>query len=267
MTSHSTLSHPFHITLSDPSTSNPTIQSLFHYNMENDFLRHHAPEDRERTDEHKVENALIRHHVHHLHANTVSPFFDIHETRTAYFLEGEFPGISDKDAIVIEKVGPRTLAIEAKLSKLNLHDEWRDEPRAGLYKQYEDIKQTPTQTGDTESQEVTDGRVRELGATPVALEDEVPTVSDRKEEEIEAGDTLRTPSWIQMNDTKLQHEEGVSTLVSERRRGLLGRSFTFPKAVDLTALKAKLRDGLLRIMVPKAEEEEQAKRQRIPIVD
>jgi HSP20 family molecular chaperone IbpA len=265
--SHSSLSHPFHIAIPDTSSSNPTFQSLHHYSIENPFFHRLAPETREGNDEHKVENALIRHHVHHLHSNTVTPFFDVHESKTAYFLEGEFPGISDKNAIVLEKAGPRTLAIETKLPKLNLHDKWRGELHAGLFKQFEDINQTPTQTEDTTSQEITDGGVKELEPTPVALEDEAPAGSDKEEREIEAGDTLRTPSWIQMNDAKPQHEEGVRALILERHGGLLGRSFTFPKAVDFSALKAKLRDGLLLIMVPKAEEQEQPKRQRILIVD
>lgn len=264
--SHSNLSHPFHITISDPSTSSLAFQTLLHYSLEDPFFQRPAPETHEGNDEHKVGNALIRHHVHHLHSKTVTPFFDVHESKTAYFLEGEFPGISDKNAIVIEKVGPRTLAIETELSKLSLHDEWRGEARAGLFKQFEDINQTPAQAEDTTSQEMTDGRVKEPEPTPVTLEEEVPAESDGKEQEIEAGDTLRTPSWIQMDDTKFQ-QEGVRTLVLERHVGLLGRSFTFPKAVDFDGLKAKLHAGLLRIMVPKAEEHEQPKRQRIIIID
>jgi HSP20 family molecular chaperone IbpA len=258
MTSHSNLSHL--------STSSPTFQTLLRYSIEDAFSHLPAPETYEGNDEPKVGNALIRHHVHHLHSNTLAPFFDVRESKTAYFLEGEFPGISDKNAIFIEKVGPRTLAIETKLSKLNLHDEWRGEARAGLFKQFEDINQMPTQVEDITSQETTDGRVKELEPAPVTLEEEVPAESDKKEREIEAGDTLRTPSWIQMNDTKFQHE-GVRTLVLERHVGLLGRSFTFPKAVDFDGLKAKLHAGLLRIMVPKAEEHEQPKSQRILIVD
>jgi hypothetical protein len=108
--------------------------------------------------------------------------------------------------------------------------------------------------------------VRELEPTPVIPEEEVPAESNKKEREIEAGDTLRTPSRIQMNDTKSQHE-GIRTLVLETHVGLLVRSFTFLKAVDFDGLKAKLCAGLLRIMVQKAEEHEQPKRPRILIVD
>jgi HSP20 family molecular chaperone IbpA len=258
---HSTLSHPFHVILSDPLTSNPAFQSLL-YSIENDFFDRPASGGDGGP---KAEKALIRHHhVHHVPANKVTPFFDVHESKTAYFLEGEFPGLSDKNAIVIEKVGPRTLTVEAKLSKLNHHDEWRAEPRAGVFKQFEDVDQTPTQAEDSASQEVTGGGVEEPKST--AAPEEAPGESDKKKEEIVAGDT-RTPSWIQMSDTTSRHEEGVKALVLERHVGLLGRSFTFPKAVDFDGLKAKLQAGLLRIMVPKAEEHEQPKRQRIAIVD
>jgi len=258
---------PFHVIFGDPSTSNPTLQSLLHAVIEDPLYHSHESETHKHGDGHKAENAVVRHQVHLRHHHTITPVFDVHETNTAYFLEGEFPGIEDKNAIVIEKVGSRTLAVETKLSKLNLHDEWRAEPRAGLFKQFEQGDQVPTQAEDTATQEIPTEGVKEPESVPAALDEEAPAESGEKETEIEAGDTLRAPSWIQMTETKIKHEEGVKPLISERRVGLLGRSFTFPKAVDFDGLKAKLRGGLLRIMIPKAQVHEKPKRQRILIVD
>ena len=52
------------------------------------------------------------------------PAFDVHETQTHYFLDGDFPGTRNKDDIKIEWTGQRTLVIEAKVSKVDLEKEW-----------------------------------------------------------------------------------------------------------------------------------------------
>lgn len=54
----------------------------------------------------------------------LAPDFDVRETQSAYYLEGEFPGIADKDSIKLEWVDGRTLAIDAEVKKLDLIGEW-----------------------------------------------------------------------------------------------------------------------------------------------
>ena len=45
----------------------------------------------------------------------------------------------------------------------------------------------------------------------------------------------------------------VKSLLSERETGHLHRSFSFPVPVDCNGLRARLKDGLLKVRVPKAK--------------
>lgn len=59
-----------------------------------------------------------------------SPNFDIHETDSAYVLEGEFPGLGDKSKINIEFTDDNTLLVRGKIEK-SVHKTLPDsEPRA-----------------------------------------------------------------------------------------------------------------------------------------
>ncbi len=257
------LYRPSHVTLSDLSSATSAFRSLVHY-VDDPFYCHQAPQTEKNDEDHKAEHAPV--HRRHHHHNMVAPYFDVRDTKSCFFLEGEFPGISDKNDIIIEKVGPRSLAIEAKLPKVNLHDEWGSEPRAGLFRQFD--KETLGQAEDT-SQEMSG--IEEPESTSVPEGASASEDKDKGQEivtELEARDTVRAPSWIQMDETSTSahHEEGVRTWISERHVGLLGRSFTFPIPVDFPYLKARLRDGLLCIMIPKSEKKE-PERQRIPISD
>ncbi|KAF2258910.1 HSP20-like chaperone [Lojkania enalia] len=51
-----------------------------------------------------------------------SPDFDLRETTDAYFLEGEFPGISGRGAVKMQWLDGRTLRIEGRIQKLDLNE-------------------------------------------------------------------------------------------------------------------------------------------------
>lgn len=61
----------------------------------------------------------------------LAPDFDVRETESAYYLEGEFPGIADKEAVKLEWVDGRTLAIDAEVGKVDLVAEWDGEELKG----------------------------------------------------------------------------------------------------------------------------------------
>ncbi|TGZ76471.1 HSP20-like chaperone, partial [Ascodesmis nigricans] len=46
-----------------------------------------------------------------------SPNFDVYETAEAYYLEGELPGLSDKNAIDIEFADDRNMMIRGRISR------------------------------------------------------------------------------------------------------------------------------------------------------
>ena len=78
-------------------------------------------------------------------------------------------------------------------------------------------------------------------ATPVDTPAETPTAS-------------MAPSQSQeVAQNEQQSEEGPNYWLSERSVGSFARSFSFPQRVDQEAVKASLKDGILSIVVPKAQ--------------
>jgi HSP20 family molecular chaperone IbpA len=151
----------------------------------------------------------IRHH--HL-----SPDFDLRETSDAYFLEGEFPGVSGRSAIKLQWLDGHTLRVEANIWKINLRDEWGS--MAGdIYEQEEDDEVNTNQHATNQ----------------YATGNEVPIDHAARK----GGDAAK--------------HDNVLIWLNERREGLYTRSFHFPAAVDTDGTKARLVQGLLRIRVPK----------------
>ncbi len=78
----------------------------------------------------------------------------------------------------------------------------------------------------------------------LSVENGVLTISGEKKQEVEEG------------------KEGTEYHLVERRYGHFERRFTLPRSVDAEKVKAEFADGILRIMLPKAEA---AKPRRIEI--
>ena len=174
------------------------------------------------------------------------PNFDIRETDDAYYLEGEFPGVRDTDSIFIEHLGSRGLTIEARSQKLDLSREW------GI---------------DTE---VGSGGVAPSSVGPGGLS------GDGSVGKVEAGKTSEAhpAKTVKAKESKVRHDHEASEqaaglkvhdCLSERPVGRLQRSFTFPEQVDFKNLKARLKDGLLKVRVPKVAEASGADRATIEV--
>jgi hypothetical protein len=71
-----------------------------------------------------TEDPYFHNPTHHHHEVAFSPSFDVRESDSAFFLEGEFPGVGRKENITIGKLGPRTLLVESNISRFDLHAEW-----------------------------------------------------------------------------------------------------------------------------------------------
>lgn len=48
---------------------------------------------------------------------TFSPNFDVHETENCYILEGELPGLQNKDELHLEFMDPRTLVVRGRVDR------------------------------------------------------------------------------------------------------------------------------------------------------
>jgi HSP20 family molecular chaperone IbpA len=172
------------------------------------------------------------------HRDLLAPDFDVRETEGAYFLEGEFPGIADKDSIKLEWVDGRTLSIDARIAKVDLSQEWGVPPNVQ--------HAPPTATGERPPKEK--GESSASGAAN------------------EGNATAATTSVESEPKPDGEHHKGpqVRDWLCERRTGHYQRTFTFPAEVDISGVKARLGQGLLRVMVPKVKESEiQAK--KVPI--
>ncbi len=188
---HSVL-HPTHVTLSDQQ---PSLRSLVHTIQDPYYNSNIQP--------------FVKHH------NVVSPLFDVRETDNAFFLEGEFPGVSGKDEILIEKLGPRTLLVESKRERYDLEKGW------------EEFSVKTEANGDLESGTANAKLVKHAHG------------QERHDDD----------------DANTKEKAAIKNMLTERHVGTLQRSFTFPSAVDIGGLKARLRHGLLVMMVPKVRDE------------
>ena len=141
-----------------------------------------------------------------------APNFDVKEVKDAYQLDGELPGIEQKD-ISIEFTDPHTLVIKGRTEREYSSD---SSPMHGR------IEETPE---DVKSHKAT-------------VEDEAnnpETAIEKSSAGVPAEAQPQSKYWV-----------------SERSIGEFHRTFSFPSRVDQNAVKASLKNGILSIVVPKA---------------
>ena len=176
------------------------------------------------------------------------PRFDMKENKDSYELHGELPGIAQKD-INIEFTDATTLSIRGRTE--TVREEGRrptalPESQAGQQqKKLADAETESTSSSNnyhkaSVEDEETATTSSTTDATPVDTPAEPPTASV-------------APSQSQEVAKNEQQSEGPSYWLSERSVGSFARSFSFPQRVDQEAVKASLKDGILSIVVPKAQ--------------
>ncbi|KAJ4553537.1 hypothetical protein HRR83_003427 [Exophiala dermatitidis] len=148
--------------------------------------------------------------------NHFKPAFDVKETDEGYTLEGELPGVDQKD-INIEFTDEYTLTVKGRVER---HSE-----------------------SGTPPSEQTDKKDTKPPRKPTVEEEEE---AKAKEEGKEV--TSQQQSSEVAKDARPQHHYWIS----ERSIGEFARTFTFPARVNQDAVKASLRNGVLTIHVPKA---------------
>lgn len=165
------------------------------------------------------------HHQGHSHVRAFTPSFDVTETKDAFILEGELPGLSDKRAVDIEFTDHQTLLVKGKIEKVAIatpaiqeeHHEEATRPRTPPKPTVEDIDE-----GD-------DGKSTILTptSTVVSHQEKKPEKQPKKEQ---------TRYWV-----------------SERTIGSFQRTFSFPGLIDQDKVTATLEHGILTIVVPKRQ--------------
>lgn len=144
-----------------------------------------------------------------------TPKFDVKENKESYELQGELPGIQQKD-INIEFTDAQTLTIKGRTE----HVREEGERPAGLI--------------EGEEQKKIEGN----GYHKPSVEEE---------------GSKQNTSVEKASEENKQAEKQSKYWVSERSVGEFARTFSFPTRVDQDNVKASLKDGILSIVVPKAQ--------------
>jgi HSP20 family molecular chaperone IbpA len=167
-----------------------------------------------------------------------NPRFDLKETKDAYSLEGELPGIEQKD-LNIEFTDAHTLVIKGRTER---QSESGRRPQAVEGEKKAAIEETSasSETGSVKSHRAT-------------VEDEEPANSSASaENKAEVAAPTAAPAEQQVAKAEEQRPAEQQYWISERHVGEFTRSFSFPHRVNQEAVKASLKNGILSIVVPKA---------------
>ncbi|KAK5030164.1 hypothetical protein LTR13_008477 [Exophiala sideris] len=151
-----------------------------------------------------------------------NPKFDVKEEKDKYILEGELPGIAQKDVSI----------------------EFADE-------------QTLTIKGRTE-------HVREEGQRPNAAAEGQEQGSQAQQQQGQQAQNGHGQSSTQVATTGSKevgkHQPDHTYWVTERSVGEFARSFSFPNRVDQENVRASMKNGILSVVVPKAQKVNTSKR-------
>merc|ERR1711963_204281 len=171
---------------------------------------------------------------------TFQPGFDMKESKDAYELHGELPGIAQKD-INIEFTDATTLSIRGRTETVR---EEGHNPAAAL-------------EGQTEQQKLTDSAETESVSSSTnyhkaSVEDETIASASETTADATPAETPAASEALASQSQDVAQTQQPNYWFSERSVGSFARSFSFPQRVDQEAVKASLKDGILSIVVPKA---------------
>ncbi|OAP62437.1 hypothetical protein AYL99_04640 [Fonsecaea erecta] len=170
-----------------------------------------------------------------------NPRFDVKESNEAYTLEGELPGVEQKD-LSIEFVDEHTLTIKGRTERTT---ESGTRPQAVEAEKKAAIEEAPmSETSSVKSHQPT-------------VEDEEPANSSAAAAEDSSKTEVAAPAERQPTKAEEQQQSAPQQQywITERSVGEFSRSFWFPHRVNQEAVKASLKNGLLSIVVPKAAPE------------
>lgn len=163
----------------------------------------------------------------HNPVRSFTPNFDVRESNGGYHLDGELPGASQDD-IEIQFTDPHTLVVKGRSLR--------------------NLSNSPDKS-------------RRRGSTnDISTKSLQPTVEDEDTDNTTTAVTASRPP--EPVEAETESDSWEKYLVSERSTGEFNRTFTFPTGVDQDAVKARLRNGILSIVIPK-ESAPRAKKIRI----
>ncbi len=160
-------------------------------------------------------------------AATFSPKFDVAEHEKEYVLEGELPGVAPEN-VDIEFADEHTLVVRGHAERKHTEGD------PALLEGSKDTKKI--EGGQSSKKE------------PAAAKGEGGQGS-KKEPAAAKGEGSQGREGTE----EAEQQPGAKYWLSERSYGEFSRVFSFPSAVDQDTVRAKFKDGVLNITVPKAE--------------
>lgn len=169
---------------------------------------------------------------------TFTPRFDVREVGANYELQGELPGIEQKD-LDIEFLDERTLVIRGRTGNETTETDEAAEAAE------------PPKAVDNEAAN-DDVSEKSANYQKASVEEEYVDAGA----ESEAAEGAKTPASTTNEvaptaKTKKAAEPSFKYWVSERSVGEFERRFSFPGRVELENVKASLKNGILSVVVPK----------------
>lgn len=146
-----------------------------------------------------------------------APHCDIRETKSAYYIDVELPGLRDKKDVKLKWTGTRSLFVDASIYRQPLPEE---------------------------TVEVASSSTSPSSSAAAAAESNSSSETDKKKED-------------KKDKKKEKKEKSVHFLKRERKTGEFARAFNFPVDIEQDKTVAKLAYGILSITVPKKEKEQE----------
>jgi len=179
----------------------------------------------------ELDRAARGHQTHGASTRSFAPRFDVKETKEAYELNGELPGIDQSDVNI----------------------EWSDESTLTISGHTERITKSTNaapEAPETEFEVVTPESTEEQSDTY-----HKPTVEDEDAEASSTKATEGAATTVTKADKKpvAKTSEKSRYWVTERSFGNFNRTFQFPSRVDHDGVKASMKNGVLQVLVPKAK--------------
>ncbi|KAL3442475.1 HSP20-like chaperone [Aspergillus insuetus] len=143
-----------------------------------------------------------------------APRFDVRETKDAYHLDGELPGIAQKD-IDIEFTDPQTLVVKGRVQR-----EYSSSPTPSPEEQQPQIE---SQGGESKSSEVVKSGDKQVSTTKTTPKPRY-WVSERSVGEFQR--TFSFPERVSQDDVKASLKDGILSLVVPKAAPPASRKIT-----------------------------------------
>lgn len=218
---------------------------LYYYTPE-PYQTTHIPKHH---DHHHIVPTPLKHAVHDFvyplgeNYQLAAPHCDIRETKSAYYLDVELPGLRDRGDVKLRWTGTRSLFVDAKIQRAKLPEEEEEEEEKAVPAEGVVVTTPPAEEGTSSS-------------SPSSSSSSESDKKNKKE---------KKKGKKSKKSSKKENKKNVHFLKKERKTGELARAFNFPVDVEQDKTVAKLAYGVLSVVVPKKVKLEEAHHHEVEI--